>query len=364
MTASAAGRDAARGSDGHRVPRLGFLGLGWIGRHRMKAVKESGAAKIVAVADAVPERARAAAAEVPGALVVNDLDALLAQDLDGIVIATPSALHAEQSLAALATGAAVFCQKPLGRNAREVRAVVDAARRADRRLGADFCYRHVRGVDALREEATSGALGTIVAVDAVFHNAYGPEAEWFRDPARSGGGCLMDLGIHLVDLVDHVLGSPRVTGAWARLHAGGRRLEDPRLEVEDLALAALELQGGAVARIACSWNLHAGRDAHIAFEVYGTRGGGALRNVNGSFYDFVVDRFDGTRRTRLAEPPDAWGGRAIVAWARALASSPRYDAAAERWVEVAGTLDALYEAAAAEAPVSSTAAGRTYSSSS
>jgi predicted dehydrogenase len=97
------------------------------------------------------------------------------------VIATPSALHAEQAIAALDRGLAVFCQKPLGRDASETRAVVEAARRADRLLGVDLSYRYTRAAAALRDEVRSGALGEVYAVDLVFHNAYGPDKPWFYD---------------------------------------------------------------------------------------------------------------------------------------------------------------------------------------
>ena len=111
-------------------PRLGFLGVGWIGRHRMQAIIEADVAEVTAIAD--PSEAMAAEAQklVPGANIVAGLDEILAANVDGVVIATPSALHAEQSIDALSRGVAVFCQKPLGRNAGEAQAVVDAARKA------------------------------------------------------------------------------------------------------------------------------------------------------------------------------------------------------------------------------------------
>src|SRR4051812_18581922 len=102
-----------------RRPRLGFLGVGWIGRHRMEAILAGDRADAVAIADPSPEMAQAAAALAPGAACVEGLDGLLGLDLDGLVIATPSALHAEQSITALERGVAVFCQKPLGRTAAE-----------------------------------------------------------------------------------------------------------------------------------------------------------------------------------------------------------------------------------------------------
>ncbi|MFY0581591.1 Gfo/Idh/MocA family protein [Cystobacter fuscus] len=127
---------------------------------------------------------------------MDSLEALLDLGLDGVVIATPSAFHAEQSVRALERGVAVFCQKPLGRTQEEVRRVVDAARAADRLLGVDLSYRFTTGMRRLRECIQSGALGDIHAVNLVFHNAYGPDKAWFYDPRLSGGGCVMDLGIH------------------------------------------------------------------------------------------------------------------------------------------------------------------------
>src|SRR5690606_2112222 len=118
---------------------------------------------------------------------------------DGVVIATPSALHAEQSIAALNMGKAVFCQKPLGRNAAETRAVVEAARKNNLLLGVDLCYRHTC-FRRIHDIIQSGELGHIYATELTFHNAWGPGKEWFYDPKRSGGGCVVDLGIHLIDL--------------------------------------------------------------------------------------------------------------------------------------------------------------------
>jgi predicted dehydrogenase len=179
-------------------------------------------------------------------------------------------------------------------------------------------------------------------VDLTFHNAYGPDKTWFYDPALSGGGCVIDLGIHLVDLALWTLGFPEVRRADGRLYARGRPLADAKREVEDYAVATLELASGATVRLACSWNLPAGRDAVIEATFYGTGGGAALRNVGGSFYDFVGERFVGTGRETLAEPPDAWGGRAAVAWAERLAAGERFDAEAERLVDVAAALDGVY----------------------
>ena len=323
-------------------PRVGFLGVGWIGRHRMQAILETEAVEAVAVADPSPECAAEAAKLAPGARQVGGLEDLLDLAVDGVVIATPSALHAEQSVAALERGAAVFCQKPLGRNAAEARTVVDAARVADRLLAVDFSYRFTEGMRRISEIVRSGELGSIQVADLVFHNAYGPDKAWFYDPALSGGGCLMDLGVHLVDLALWVLDFPKVKGTSAALFSGGEQLGGRTDRVEDYASAAFLLETGTLVRLACSWRLHAGREAVISASFYGSEGGAALRNVGGSFYDFTAERYRGTATETLTSPPDAWGGRAAADWATRLAAGERFDPAAERLVDVSAVLDRIY----------------------
>src|SRR5687768_10005970 len=95
-------------------PRIGFLGTGWIGRHRLEAIARSDAGEIMAIADPVRELAARGTSVAPEAVLLSSLEELLELPLDGVVIATPSALHAEQAIAALGRGMAVFCQKPLG----------------------------------------------------------------------------------------------------------------------------------------------------------------------------------------------------------------------------------------------------------
>lgn len=326
-----------------KMPRLGFLGVGWIGRQRMQVLADNGVATVAAIADAQPEAARAAANYVPHARIAEDLAELLAhEDLDGLVIATPSGAHATQATMALERGIAVFCQKPLTRTADEAEQVLAAARRADRLLDVDFSYRCVSGVALLRDLVQSDELGDLYAIDLTFHNAYGPDKPWFYDLSQSGGGCVMDLGIHLVDLAMWISGSGGHQELVSTLYSQGRPLQRPVQAVEDYATAQWRLDNGASVRLACSWRLPAGQDAVIEAAFYGTRGGAALRNVGGSFYDFTVDRFDGTTRQRLADPPDAWGGRTLVQWAHQLSLDPCFDPRAEHLLGVARTVDAIY----------------------
>lgn len=324
-----------------RVPRLGFLGLGWIGRARMQTLAASGAGRVAALADTSAERAGKARADVPDAVVVDSLDELLAQDLDGVVIATPSALHARQAIQALEQGIAVFCQKPLGCTAAETAAVIEAARRADRLLGVDLSYRATTAMVAVRDAVRSGQIGDVFSVDLVFHNAYGPDRGWARDPALAGGGCAIDLGIHLLDLAFWTLDAPGVAAVSSQLYAHGRRLPSGDAVCEDYATATVELEDGAVLRLTCSWEVSVGRDAIIEVMFHGSDGAVAMRNVNGSFFDFTAERYHGTATTTLAEPPDAWPGRTLLAWSARLASGAGYDSSIESLLPAAAALDAV-----------------------
>lgn len=323
-------------------PRLGFAGVGWIGRDRLEALAASDLIEVAAIADPAAQLARDVA-NAHGAAHCRDFHSLLSADLDGIVIATPSALHATQAIAALQAGKAVFCQKPLGRNVVETAAVVDAARRANLLLGIDFSYRHTRAMTAIHRLIHSGELGEIRSVEAVFHNAYGPDKDWFYDRELSGGGCLLDLGIHLIDLALWTLDFPRVTAASGLLRRHGRPLDPESRGVEDYASGLIAFDSGATFQLACSWGASAGCEARIEMNFYGSQGGASFRNVGGSFYDFTAEHFlkDRSRRT-LIEPPDAWGGRATLDWARQLGESPAFDREVSHAVETARTLDRLY----------------------
>ena len=326
-------------TDEHR-PSIACLGVGAVGRHRMRCVVEHDAAEVIAVSDVSPDALAAALRIVPSALAVG-LEELLELDVDGVMIATPSAVHAEQAVALLKRRRSVFCQKPLARDAEETRLVIDAAQRADRRLAVDFSYRHVRGVRQMREMIASGELGRVFAIDLTFHNAHGPDKSWCYDAAQSGGGALVDLGIHLIDLALWLTGARTVHVVDGCCYAAGRPVRGGTT-AEDYASARLELDTGAVVELKCSWNQHAGCDAMIAADFRGTKGAVSLRNISGSLYGFRVEHHRGTTTEVVAEPPDAWDGRAATAWARALARDRSYDPDIESAWEVAAIVDAIY----------------------
>lgn len=324
------------------LPRLGFLGVGWIGRHRLEAIARSGLAEVAAIADPSGDSIAAAHALAPHAVLAKGLDDLLAVGLDGLVIATPSALHAQQAAIALDAGVAVFCQKPLGRNVRETLLAVQSARESDRLLGVDLSYRRAVGMQLIREHLRDGAIGTVFAVDLIFHNAYGPDKPWYYDLAQSGGGCVLDLGIHLVDLALWALEYPEVARVTSRLYAGGIALAGRRGLVEDYAVARVDLKPGSTLNLTCSWGISAGQDCVIEATFRGTEGALSLHNLNGSFYELCAEHYLGTRREVLDRFDDAWGGRAALAWAQRVAQSKRFDPEIQHLLEVSEVIDAIY----------------------
>jgi predicted dehydrogenase len=325
-------------------PKLGFLGTGRIGRNRLEAIARSQTADIAFIADTDSVMAEQACQLAPGSERLEDLDAMLDAGLDGLVIATPSALHAAQAIRALDAGLAVFCQKPLGRDRREVEDVVSAARNADRLLGVDLSYRFTTGAQLIAERLRSGDIGKVFTVDLEFHNAYGPDKPWFYDRQLSGGGCVIDLGVHLVDMAVWLLGPCDIHRVESALYRDGRRLLSGSEEVEDFAAATLETAEGVTIRLTCSWRLHAGCDAVIRARFFGEKGGLEFANVGGSFYDFSARHHLQTASTELCRPPDDWSGRAAVDWVRRLARDTGYDPACEQFVTVADALDRIYQA--------------------
>jgi predicted dehydrogenase len=323
---------------------LGFIGVGWIGRNRMEVLLNTGKAEAAVISEPYEQNGVEAQKSAPAAKIINDPEAVYTNpDIDGIVIATPSAMHAAQSIEALNAGKAVFCQKPLGRTAKEVREVVEVSQKADKLLAVDMSYRYTKAFEAVYKTVTSGEIGKVYAVDLVFHNAYGPDKEWFYDIKRSGGGCVMDLGIHLVDLAFWTLGFPEVDEVKSHLFSKGVKLQPNEEKVEDFAKVSMLTADDTAISLECSWHVSAGQDAVIEAKFYGTEGGAAFKNINGSFYDFKAEKYKGTHTETLVSPPDDWSGRAGVVWAENILEGRGYDAVTgEELIKSAEIIDRIY----------------------
>lgn len=324
-------------------PKLGFAGIGWIGRNRLNAIRKKQSGEIKAIVDPDSSVIRELQKEADQVFNYPSFEEMLDSDIDGVVIASPSALHAEQVLAALNKGKAVFCQKPLGKNAEEVTRMVETARQRNLLLGVDFSYRHTNALRKVRNVIHSGEIGQIYGINLVFHNAYGPDKSWYYDAQKSGGGCMMDLGIHLVDLLFWILDGPEISNLSSSMFCKGRLLKRKDHEVEDYAAAQFTLDSSTAVQLACSWNLPAGKDAVIEASFYGSEGGVSFHNLDGSFYHFRAEKFTGTSAKIIWEPPDSWEGRAAVRWSEKLAENHGFDQEIESIVRTAQTLDLIYQ---------------------
>lgn len=320
---------------------LAFIGTGWIGYNRMKSLVDEGLCNPVAVYDTDVKNARKAADLVAETKVIKDFDELLSMKPQGIVIATPSAMHAEQSIAALHHGIPVFCQKPLARSAEETANVITAAYVTNRHLGVDMSYRFTDGIEKIYTKYRHD-LGHIFSVDLVFNNAFGPDKQWFFNQKLSGGGCLLDLGIHLIDLALWILDFPAIEHVTSSLFSKGKPVAAGKDITEDYVTAQLTTSEGTSIRLVCSWNLNAGQDAEIKASFHGTSSSALFYNVNGSFYDFETAIAKGTNRKIVSTPPDDWGGRALINWTRELQESNKFRKSSFLYYNTAEVVDRIY----------------------
>src|SRR5690606_18068697 len=143
----------------------------------------------------------------------------------------------------------------------------------DKLLAVDLSYRFVKAFQEIHKVITSGEIGDVFAVDLVFHNAYGPDKDWFFDISKAGGGCVMDLGIHLVDMALWCLDFPEIKEIKSQLYSRGKKLTSCEDQVEDFASVFMASERETAINLQCSWNVSAGQDAVIETKFYGARGG-------------------------------------------------------------------------------------------
>jgi predicted dehydrogenase len=324
--------------------RVGFIGTGWIGRNRMEALLQEQFIKPVAILDIDNEQACKALEIIPGAFRCTSIEEMVSTDIDAVVIATPNALHEEHAMFALERNCAVFCQKPLGRNANECIRIIDYAQKQNLRLGIDMSYRYLEGIQIGRSIIEDGLIGDIFNVECCFHNAYGPDKAWFYNPVLSGGGCLIDLGVHCIDLAMWVLGFPAVQNVSGFLYEKGKRVfKNKQLCAEDFADAIIELESGVVIRTVCSWKVSAGCDAVIKWVFYGSKGALCVGNCNGSFYDFITEQYNGTSCKVLKRESTEWSHKAIREWAKKTYENKQFDASVKEHVIVSKIMDSIYD---------------------
>jgi predicted dehydrogenase len=246
--------------------RIGLIGAGMIGSFRARALAGMADARLCAVADASMERARRLAGPAKATAYDDGAALAAAPDLDAVILSTPPALHEPLGLACLGTGKHLLVEKPLAISVAACENLVEAAERAGLCLATGFTLRQTPAARLARRLVDEGAIGAVVHVRA-FHGHrggadFGPA--WVTDAAVSGGGTLMDNGIHMIDLARWFLGDVReVTGLAADgiWHRPG---------CEDNGFLLMRAASGALGCVHSSWTEWRGYGYRV--EICGERG--------------------------------------------------------------------------------------------
>ncbi|MFO0957283.1 MAG: Gfo/Idh/MocA family oxidoreductase [Isosphaeraceae bacterium] len=351
--------------------RVGVVGLG-MGKEHVKGYRSHPGAEVVAMADTDPGRLNKAGEEFGIAGLYPSLDAMLeAEKLDVVSIATPNSLHRPLAIRALEAGCHVLCEKPMAPNAQDGRAMVEAARRAGRRLMINFSFRFKPQSLALKQLVSEGVLGDVYFARTIWHRRRGIPflGGWFGRKELAGGGPLIDLGVHRLDLALWLMGYPRPTWVLARTynHRGSAHAAEigAAFDVEDLAVGLITFDNGATLEIEASWMVHQAESDRMETRLYGTKGGLVQRN-KGENYEFEAEVYRDlggiphdlkidphpVRNYGDAEPPQP---TAMYHFIDAIRHDRPHPAPAEEGLLVTEILDALYRSADEGRPIELTA---------
>ncbi len=270
--------------------RIGVVGAGTISDSHLSAYAARDDVDLVAVADMNADRARQRQQEY-GFTDHHDSAAALFErdDIDAVSICTWNDSHAELAIAALEAGKHVLCEKPLCKTVAEAEAVVQAVERSGKHLEIGYVRRFARNAEVLKRFVDGGDLGEIYYSKASIIRRTGNPGGWFADVELSGGGPLIDIGVHCIDLAWWLMGGPKVTtvsaNTYTRLGNRGNIQNigrykaadyDPSFNtVEDLANALVRFENGSSMLVDVSFSLHAPQDS-ILVAVYGDKGGAEL----------------------------------------------------------------------------------------
>ena len=283
--------------------KIGFIGCGGIAnqKHFPGMVQQKGV-DLVAFCDIVIEKAQEAAKKygIPDAKVYTDYHELLAdKSLDAVHVLTPNVSHSEITVAALYAGKNVLCEKPMAINPKEAQAMLDARDRSGKLLTIGYQYRHFHDHALAKKVVDDGWLGDIYYAEASYIRRRGvPTWGVFTDKSKQGGGPLIDIGTHALDLALWLMGNYEVDYVVGTSFEKLGRLLDPEhqgqndwhgnpdswnnktFEVEDSAMGFIKMKNGATINLRASWAINMVTNPGMVL-LCGTKGG--------------LDTYDGVR---------------------------------------------------------------------
>ncbi len=305
--------------------RIGVIGAGGIAQHaHIPGYKDAPGVKIVAIADPKPGRAQKVADQfdIPNAYLSAE-DLLAAGGLDAVSICSPNAFHAGQTIAALNSGLHVLCEKPMATSVPDAEKMIATAKKTGKILMIGMTNRFRPDTNVLKKYADDGLFGDIYYSKAGWLRRSGIPGygSWFTTKAQSGGGCLLDIGVHYLDLALWVAGFPKpvsvtgttfaefgprglALGGWGvDIYREGKRTFD----VDDLATAFIRFEGGQVLTLEVSWAAHVGEGGENYLRFMGTKGGAEMSSRNGNEYPirYFSDSFDTAYDSKVYVSPGA-----------------------------------------------------------
>lgn len=282
-------------------------------------------------------------------------------ELDAVSVCTWNNAHVPAGLAAVNAGCHVFCEKPMAMSAKEAEELKAAAEKNNKVLGLGFVRRFGDDAALAREMAENGMLGDIYYAKAEYLRRNGNPGGWFADSRRSGGGPMIDLGVHVIDLVRYIAGCPKpvsVYGATFKKLGDRNELKDKKAyflgdiageressvcDVEDLATAMIRFDNGLVLSVETSYSLNLENDSGRV-EIFGDKGGVTI-GPELVYHGEVCNRLADIRFKSPAQFDGSEYSAEIHNFISAIDGKEPLKATAEDGVELMKILDAIYESA-------------------
>lgn len=312
---------------------------------------------VAALADKNAQRLDTAASLVGGnVMAFASVDTLLASDdVDAVVLAVPNHLHAALAIAAMREGKSVLVEKPMAMNPTEARKMIDARDETGCLLMVGMNQRFAPAHVAARRMIADGAIGSVLQcrtrwlLDRPFAGLWG-RGDWFLSSSQSGGGPLLDLGIHRLDLALYLVGFPKVTQATGIASSGvGKGVAASmgrRYELEDYALGVLRFADGAMLTVEASYFLNVPGKVQDTV-IVGTKGAICLGEE-----DVKMTVWKGNEAETATLTPDEQTATSCVEhFCRALRGDEDLIPTAEQGLQGLELVDAIYESAKTGMPV-------------
>ena len=273
--------------------KFGLIGAGCIGQIRSQALQNVKGCELVAVADADKQCADKLAACHDAAVFSDYCDLIACPDLDAVIVSTPPQFHEEMVIAALESGKHVICEKPLANSVEACRRMVEVSRKTGKTLTTGFNHRYFEAIQFAKRTLDSGAIGELDHVRAFAGHTGLSEFRnpWEYDKKVMGGGALIDVGIHVIDLIRYFLGE--IDEVFGVATANIWKLGDS----EDNAMALMRSHTGKYAVLHATWAEWKGYRFHI--EAYGNKGMVRAYYAPMMSMAITMDRPGGGRRRKL-----------------------------------------------------------------